>query len=85
MPGSQAKEGIGCAKPVVTENITVDGVIDMAGGWFDPLASDPDQPDLTAANTEHREATDALLVGRSTFEAFRDLVHALIAADLVDE
>jgi dihydrofolate reductase len=59
-------------KLVVTENITVDGVIDMAGGWFDPLDEDVDQADITAANTEHREAADALLVGRNTFEAFRE-------------
>ncbi|MFI0408053.1 dihydrofolate reductase family protein [Actinomadura sp. 3N508] len=58
-------------KLVVTENITVDGVIDMAEGWFDPLAEDVDQSDITAATTEHREAADALLVGRNTFEAFR--------------
>ncbi|MFI0369062.1 dihydrofolate reductase family protein [Actinomadura sp. 1N219] len=58
-------------KLVVTENITLDGVIDMAEGWFDPLAEDVDQTDITAATTEHREAADALLVGRNTFEAFR--------------
>ena len=56
---------------VVTENITLDGVIDMAEGWFDPLNEDVDQSDITAANTEHREAADALLVGRNTFEIFR--------------
>jgi dihydrofolate reductase len=56
---------------VVTENITVDGVIDLAAGWFDPLAEDVDQSDITAATTEHRNAADALLVGRNTFEAFR--------------
>jgi dihydrofolate reductase len=56
---------------VVTENITLDGVIDMADGWFDPLDEDVDQSDITAATTEHREAADALLVGRKTFEAFR--------------
>jgi dihydrofolate reductase len=56
---------------VVTENMTVDGVIDMAAGWFDPLAEDIDQSDITMAITEHREAADALLVGRNTFEAFR--------------
>jgi hypothetical protein len=55
-------------KLVVTENITIDGVIDMAGGWFDPLSEDVDQSDITAATTEHREAADALLVGRNTFE-----------------
>ena len=56
---------------VVTENITLDGVIDMADNWFDPLNEDVDQSDITAANTEHREAADALLVGRNTFEIFR--------------
>ncbi len=59
-------------KLVVTENITLDGVIDMAEGWFDPLNKNVDQSDITAANTEHREAADALLVGRNTFEAFRE-------------
>ncbi|TDC93861.1 dihydrofolate reductase family protein [Actinomadura sp. 7K507] len=58
-------------KLVVTENITLDGVIDMAGNWFDPLDPDVDQTDITAANTEHQEAADALLVGRNTFESFR--------------
>lgn len=59
-------------KLVVTENITLDGVIDMADNWFDPLDEDVDQSDITAANAEHREAADALLVGRNTFESFRE-------------
>ena len=58
-------------KLVVTENITLDGVIDMAAGWFDPLAADVDQSDIAAANAEHAQAADALLVGRTTFESFR--------------
>jgi dihydrofolate reductase len=58
-------------KLVVTENMTLDGVIDMAAGWFDPLNEDVDQSDITAANREHQEAADALLVGRTTFEIFR--------------
>jgi dihydrofolate reductase len=56
---------------VVTENTTLDGVIDLAGGWFDPLDQDVDRSDMAAATAEHREAADALLVGRNTFEAFR--------------
>jgi dihydrofolate reductase len=56
---------------VVTENMTLDGVIDLAAGWFDPLAEDVDQSDITAASAEHREAADAVLLGRNTFEAFR--------------
>jgi len=58
-------------KLVVTENITLDGVIDMAGGWFDPLAPDVDQSDITAATAEHRATADALILGRETFESFR--------------
>jgi dihydrofolate reductase len=58
-------------KLVVTENITLDGVIDMSAGWFDPLDDSVDQSDMVAATTDHREAADALLVGRNTFESFR--------------
>ena len=58
-------------KLVVTENITLDGVIDMSDGWFDPLNEDVDQSDITAANAEHRKEADAVLVGRNTFESFR--------------
>ena len=57
---------------VVTENITLDGVIDMSGGWFDPLAEDVDQSDIAEVTAEHSRAADALLVGRNTFEAFRE-------------
>ena len=58
-------------KLVVTENISVDGVVDLAGGWFNPLSEDVDQSDIIAAGAEHRATADALLVGRNTFEAFR--------------
>jgi dihydrofolate reductase len=58
-------------KLVVTENISLDGVIDLTGGWFDPLDADTDRSDITEANAEHMEAADALLVGRNTFESFR--------------
>ncbi len=58
-------------KLVVTENITVDGVIDMAGGWFDPTGQG-DQTDIIAATREQQEAADALLVGRNTFVSFRE-------------
>jgi hypothetical protein len=52
---------------VVTENITLDGVIAPMDGWFDPGAQGED---LVAANTEHREAADALVLGRVTYEEF---------------
>jgi dihydrofolate reductase len=57
---------------VITENITLDGVIDAAGDWFSPTGrEDVDQSDLVAAIAEHRAAADAFLVGRLTFEQMR--------------
>ena len=60
-------------KLVVTENITVDGVIDAAEGWFAPAGDDAeaDQSDVVEAITEQRRAADALLLGRVTFEQMR--------------
>jgi dihydrofolate reductase len=59
-------------KLVVTENITLDGVIDAAEGWFAPAgAEEVDQTDLNTALREQAEAADALLLGRVTFEQFR--------------
>jgi dihydrofolate reductase len=55
---------------VVTENITLDGVIDGAGGWFAP-ADDADQEDVTAELTRQRASSDAFLTGRVTFEEMR--------------
>jgi dihydrofolate reductase len=57
----------------VTENITLDGVIDAAEGWFAPAGTDEEvnRSDLEEALREQREAADALLVGRVTFEELR--------------
>jgi len=51
---------------IVTENITLDGVIDTEGGWF---SLDGDN-DLAAATREHMAAADAVLLGRVTYEQF---------------
>ena len=58
---------------IVTENITLDGVIDASEGWFDPAGDDAevDHSDVEAALREQREAADALLLGRVTFEDMR--------------
>jgi dihydrofolate reductase len=57
---------------IVTENITLDGVIDAAEGWFAPGADgDTDQSDVLDALREQREVADALLLGRVTFEQMR--------------
>ncbi|HEX5878234.1 MAG TPA: dihydrofolate reductase family protein [Actinomycetota bacterium] len=57
---------------IVTENITLDGVIDASEGWFS-VADDAevDQSDLLAALREQSEAADAVLFGRVTFEEMR--------------
>ena len=57
---------------VVTENITLDGVIDASEGWFSPAEDgDVDQSDVIAALREQSEAADAVLFGRVTFEEMR--------------
>ncbi|MDA2805506.1 dihydrofolate reductase family protein [Nocardiopsis suaedae] len=56
----------------VTQNITVDGSIEMLGDWFDPQAQgDADGSDHS--EEVHRQAgkADALVLGRNTFEDFR--------------
>ena len=55
-------------KLVVTQNITVDGAIEMLGDWFEPQAADED---LIAESQRQDAEADALLVGRKTFEDFR--------------
>jgi dihydrofolate reductase len=54
---------------IVTENITIDGVIDLAGGWFSPGGDG--QSDVLGAIREQRDAADAMLLGRVTFEDMR--------------
>jgi hypothetical protein len=57
---------------VVTENITLDGVIDATEGWFDPAGDDEvDTSDVLEALQRQMGGQDALLLGRVTFEAFR--------------
>jgi dihydrofolate reductase len=56
-------------KLVITENITLDGSIEMLGDWFDPQLQDED---LLEESHRQDSQADALLVGRQTFEDFRD-------------
>ena len=57
---------------IVTQNITLDGVIDASEGWF-AVADDPevDRSDLQEALAEQSAAADAVLFGRVTFEEMR--------------
>lgn len=57
---------------IVTENITLDGVIDAAEGWFNPSGdSEVDKSDIVEAICVQAHAADALLVSRVTFEQMR--------------
>lgn len=59
-------------KLIITENITVDGVIDAKGGWFEPGdRGDVDMTDLVELLGEQMRAADGFLVGRVTFQEMR--------------
>ncbi len=55
-------------KLVITQNITLDGSVEMLDNWFDPRLQDEDL--LEESHRQDAQA-DALLVGRQTFEDFR--------------
>lgn len=48
----------------VTQNVTVDGAVEMITEWFDPRAQ---SPDLLAETHRQDRAADAFLTGRRTF------------------
>lgn len=54
---------------VITQNVTLDGAIEMLDDWFDP-SGEPDPEYLALTRQQDREA-DACLLGRRTFEDFR--------------
>lgn len=56
----------------ITQNVTLDGSIEMLGDWFDPQGmGEVDNSDLIEENHRQQAAAGALLVGRQTFEDFR--------------
>ncbi len=57
-------------KLVVTQNITLDGVIDAAGGWFSPGDDTGELAEVTSV-LQQAVAADALLLGRITFQEMR--------------
>ena len=56
---------------VVTENITLDGVVDLDDGWFDPVTGAAEEADHLAVLRDQDATADAMLLGRRTFEDFR--------------
>jgi dihydrofolate reductase len=57
-------------KLVITQNMTLDGSIEMLGDWFNPQGQ-ADQSDLIEEVHRHDEQSDAFLTGRQTFEDLR--------------
>lgn len=56
----------------ITQNITVDGCVDLLTDWFEPQAQgNADMADVLAEGHRQDSEADALLVGRRTFEDFR--------------
>jgi dihydrofolate reductase len=56
----------------ITQNITLDGSIEMLDDWFDPQSQrDVDSSDLLEEMHRQDRAADALLVGRQTFQDLR--------------
>jgi len=58
---------------VVTENATLDGVIEQVDDWFSPARGDTeaDDADIVATLREQMRTEAALLLGRKTVESFR--------------
>ena len=55
-------------KLLITQNITLDGSVEMLADWFDPQLQDED---LLEESHRQDSQADALLVGRQTFVDFR--------------
>ena len=56
----------------ITQNVTVDGSIEMLGDWFEPQGeAGADNSDLLEELHRQDSEADALLVGRRTFEDLR--------------
>lgn len=55
-------------KLVITQNITIDGAVEMLDDWFDP---DQQDDELLEETRRQDQMADALLLGRRTFEDFR--------------
>jgi dihydrofolate reductase len=56
----------------ITQNITMDGSIEMLGNWFEPQGqAEVDQSDLLEVLHRENSEADACLVGRQTFTDLR--------------
>lgn len=86
---------------IITENITLDSVLENDRSWFDPTDDSGQGRELAEVTREHAAPSDGFLVGHTTFEKIRELtaredrdivltgsiplVQQLLAAGMVDE
>lgn len=57
---------------IITQNVTVDGSVELLGNWFDPQAQGGvDSSDLLGEIHRQASSEDGFLVGRKTFEDLR--------------
>ena len=70
-PGTDAEEDA-LRTLAITQNVTVDGSIEMLGDWFDPQSqAGADSSDLLEELHRQESTADAFLAGRKTFEDLR--------------
>src|SRR4051794_35025548 len=56
----------------ITQNVSLDGSIELLGDWFDPSRhAGPDMSDLLDELHRQSDEADGFLVGRRTFEELR--------------
>jgi dihydrofolate reductase len=71
MVSSNRGEDNGVRNLVVTQNITLDGSIEMLTDWFDAQGSFDDMADVREEMHRQDADSDGLVLGRRTFEDFR--------------
>lgn len=72
MSFARAARLTGMRKLIITQNITLDGSIEMLGDWFDAQGqADVDNSDLLEELHRQDSSADGFLVGRKTFEDLR--------------
>ena len=56
---------------IITQNVTINGVVESDGSWFDPTEDSEQGRELARLTQEHAAASDGFLVGRVTFGEMR--------------
>lgn len=57
---------------VITQNMTLDGVVENDGSWFDPTEESERGRELARITRQHAAGSDGFLVGRVTFTEMRE-------------